>query len=148
MTHRKYTAQQVTRIGLLLMLVLLLAACGGKKSEAADAEPNAAPAAAEQQEIAVQGDPAQGEQLYQTTCVACHGPDATGVQGLGKSLHASESEFISSQTDEQLVEFIKQGRQPGDPGNTTGVAMPPKGGNPALSDEDLYHIVAWLRTLE
>jgi mono/diheme cytochrome c family protein len=28
------------------------------------------------------------------------------------------------------------------------VAMPPKGGNPALSEEDLADVVAYLRTLE
>lgn len=143
---RQTTAKQATIIGLMLLLALLLAACGGKKKASAS---DAAPAAAGQQDVAVvQGDPAKGEQIFQTACVACHGPDATGVEGLGKSLHAGESEFVASQTDEQLVEFIKQGRQPGEPGNTTGVAMPPKGGNPALSDEDIHHIVAWLRTLE
>jgi disulfide bond formation protein DsbB len=82
------------------------------------------------------------------SCIACHGADAKGVQGLGKSLHPSDSEFVSQNSDEELVEFIKVGRQPGEPGNTTGVAMPPKGGNPAISDEDLYDIVAWMRTLD
>jgi disulfide bond formation protein DsbB len=67
---------------------------------------------------------------------------------LGKSLHASESEFVRTQSDDALVEFIKVGRQPDDPANTTGIAMPPKGGNPAITDGDLYNIVAWLRTLE
>lgn len=123
-------------VTVLLLLTLLLVACGGRKTEAAE------------QSSAMQGDPAQGQQLFQTTCAACHGPEAMGVDGLGKGLHPSESEFVGNQSDDQLVEFIKQGRQPGEPGNTTGVAMPPKGGNPALSDEDIYHIVAWLRTLQ
>lgn len=149
MKSGKQMTKRMTIVSLLMLLVLLLAACGGRKSEAASPAPDQAAApAAEEQAAAVQGDPAKGEQLFQTGCNACHGPDATGVQGLGKSLHAGESEFVSTQSDDELVEFIKKGRQPGEPGNTTGVAMPPKGGNPALSDEDIYHIVAWLRTLE
>ena len=39
-------------------------------------------------------------------------------------------------------------RGPADPLNTTGVGMPSKGGNPALTDEDLYDIVAYIRTLQ
>jgi disulfide bond formation protein DsbB len=46
------------------------------------------------------------------------------------------------------VAFIKVGRGVDDPANTTGVAMLPKGGNPGLSDQDLYDIVAYLRTLQ
>ena len=43
---------------------------------------------------------------------------------------------------------IQVGRPAGDPLNDTGVDMPPRGGNPSLSDEDLAHIVAYLRTLQ
>jgi mono/diheme cytochrome c family protein len=39
------------------------------------------------------------------------------------------------------------GRQPTDPLNTTGQLMPAKGGNPALTDEDLYNVVAYIRSL-
>ena len=58
------------------------------------------------------------------------------------------SQFIASKTDDELVAFIKVGRDPSDPLNTTGVAMPSKGGNPALSDEDFYNIVAYIRTIQ
>ena len=69
-----------------------------------------------------------------------------GISGLGKDMRASQ--FITGKTDTELVEFIKIGRNPGDPLNTTGVAMPPKGGNPTLSDEDLTDIVAYIRALQ
>ena len=46
-----------------------------------------------------------------------------------------------------MLEFVKVGRPTGDPLNTTGVDMPPKGGNPALSEEDLYDIVAYIRAI-
>jgi disulfide bond formation protein DsbB len=86
---------------------------------------------------------AEGQTLYQTTCMACHGIDARGVPNLGKDLLASE--FVHGLTDQELHNFIVVGRQPWDEGNTTGVAMPPRGGNPALSDEDIDKIVVFLR---
>jgi mono/diheme cytochrome c family protein len=131
-------------VTILAIFVLLVAGCGGKKTSANSAQASEPTAAAASE---VQGDATKGQQAFQS-CVACHGPEAQGVQGLGKSLHSSESEFVRSQSDDELVQFIKTGRQPDDPANTTGVAMPPKGGNPAISDADLYNIVAWLRTLE
>jgi disulfide bond formation protein DsbB len=35
-----------------------------------------------------------------------------------------------------------------DPLNTTGIAMPPKGGNPALTDGQIVDIVAYLRSIQ
>jgi len=131
----------------LFVLVLLLASCGGKsEAESAPAEATAVPPTATAS--APIGDATKGEVAFQATCIACHGADALGVVNLGKSLHASDSEFMRTHSDEEMVEFIKVGRQPDDPLNTTGIAMPPKGGNPAISDEDIHNIVAWLRTLE
>jgi len=92
------------------------------------------------------GDPIAGQDLFVGTCAACHGPAAEGVEGLGKDM--TTSEFIAGQSDDELVAFIKVGRGPADPLNTTGVGMPSKGGNPALSDEDLYDIVAHIRSLQ
>ena len=120
-------------ISLLLILMTILTACGGSA--------NAAPAPAD-----TAGDPVAGEKLFMGTCAACHGPDGQGLPGLGKNLVTSE--FVAGKTDSELVEFIKVGRGPDDPLNTTGVTMPPKGNNPALSDEDLYHIVAYIRTIQ
>lgn len=118
---------------LFLIAGLGLAACGGSgQTEQAPAQ-------------ASQGDPAIGKELF-TSCAACHGPAGEGVPGLGKDM--TSNEFIAEKTDQELIEFIKQGRDPGDPLNTTGVAMPPKGGNPALTDEDLQNIVAYMRSLQ
>jgi disulfide bond formation protein DsbB len=92
------------------------------------------------------GDPANGQQQFTMTCSACHGPAGEGIAGLGKDLTASE--FVTGQTDAELIDFIKVGRDPGDPLNTTGVGMPSKGGNPALTDEDLQDIVSFMRTIQ
>jgi mono/diheme cytochrome c family protein len=119
-------------VALLLLLMVSLTACGGSVNAATV---QAVPA----------GDPTAGERLFMSTCATCHGPDGQGLPGLGKDLVTSE--FVAGKTDSQLIEFIKVGRGPDDPLNTTGVTMPAKGNNPALTDEDLYNIVAYIRTL-
>lgn len=132
-------------LSVLLIAVIVLAACGGGAATPAPApttapEPTAAPATP-----AMVGDAAAGEKDYNQYCVACHGPGAVGVDKLGKSWVTSQ--FIKSQTDDQLLAFIKVGRPASDAANTTGVDMPPKGGNPALTDQQLYDIIAYMRTI-
>jgi disulfide bond formation protein DsbB len=87
---------------------------------------------------------ARGKKAYMS-CMACHGKDATGVKNMGKDL--VNSPFVERLSDPALVDFIKKGRGPTDPDNTTRIAMPPKGGNPALKDEQIKDIVAYLRSL-
>jgi disulfide bond formation protein DsbB len=90
---------------------------------------------------------ASGTKLYATTCIACHGPGGAGIAGNGKALR--DNAFIRSLSDdEELLAFILKGRDPGDPMNTTGVGMPARGGNPALSEDDLLDIISYLRTLQ
>lgn len=86
----------------------------------------------------------KGEQLFMT-CSACHGIDARGIPNLGKNL--VDSEFVHSLSDTDLLNFIKTGRPSWDTLNTTGIDMPPKGGNPAFTDEDLLAIIAYVRSL-
>jgi disulfide bond formation protein DsbB len=86
----------------------------------------------------------KGQQLF-LTCSACHGPDARGLPKLGKNL--IESEFVHSLNDQDLLTFVKTGRPSWDALNTTGIDMPPKGGNPAFTDEDILAIIAYIRTL-
>jgi disulfide bond formation protein DsbB len=119
-----------TTVFVLILAATLLAACGG----GAQASPTPF------------GDAAAGRQAYLATCVACHGQDAKGVTGLGKDL--TTSTFLQEQTNEQLLVFLQTGRPASDPLNTTGVDMPPRGGNPAFTDTDLQNIVAYLRTLQ
>ena len=87
----------------------------------------------------------QGHELYIRTCSMCHGINGEGVQRLGKSLR--DSSFARGQSDEELVRFLIEGRGPEHPDNTQGIAMPPRGGNPGLSDEDLGLIVAYVRSI-
>jgi mono/diheme cytochrome c family protein len=89
------------------------------------------------------GFPHIGEGLYRSNCASCHGLDLQGVIGIGKSLIGSE--FVASQTDAELQAFIIEGRRVWDTANTTGVEMPARGGNPALSGEQIRLIVEYIR---
>jgi heme/copper-type cytochrome/quinol oxidase subunit 3/mono/diheme cytochrome c family protein len=91
-------------------------------------------------------DAERGRKLFLSTCASCHGAAGEGVPGSGKELRGSQ--FITTRDDAALLAFVKQGRQPWDPLNTTRLAMPPRGGNPLLSDADLADIIAFVRTLQ
>lgn len=101
------------------------------------------------QEVALAAlDPAaitKGETVFQTICTACHGFNAKGIPGLGKTLVGSE--FVNDMSDTDLLAFIVKGREVIDPLNTTGVMMPARGGNPGLTDDDLLHVIAYIRSL-
>lgn len=112
---------------------LALTACGGDSGPTTTEGP------------AGPGNIARGADVYRGTCAACHGGDVEGINGLGPSLIGND--FIASQTEEELADFIKIGRDKDDPENTTGVAMPAKGGNPSLSDQELRDVSAYLISL-
>jgi cytochrome c oxidase subunit 3 len=92
------------------------------------------------------GDVERGRTYFLETCRACHGVRGEGIPGQGKDQRGSA--FIEECTDAELVDFIKAGRMPFDPLNTTGIQMPPKGGNPLLTDQQLFDVVAYIRTFE
>lgn len=87
-----------------------------------------------------------GSRVFAATCAACHGKEGKGLPNLGKDM--THSEFIKKLDDDGLLKFIQRGRDPGDPLNTTKVGMPPKGGNPALSEDDLLDVIAFIRALQ
>ena len=115
---------------------LLLAAC-------ADGDSNAGEAVSPP---ALVGDASAGKMVYEGTCVACHGPGAVGITGLGKDWTVSE--FIRNNSDADLMAFIKQGRLTTDSDNTTGVDMPAMGGNKELTYQDLADVIAYMRTVQ
>lgn len=139
----KMRLSRTTLTAALVAVLLLFGGCGDDDDSSGTdetrdetAETDAAPAS---------GDAANGRDLYVETCQTCHGPEAEGVDGLGKPLVGSE--FLASSSSEELVGFVKVGRPSSDPENTTGVDMPPKGGNPALSDEEIVDIAAYMESL-
>lgn len=144
----KFNTRKIIIVSMLsLALILGAAACGGSSSNGGDTPDDAAPTdtATAPTEDTSGGDVLSGQGIYSGLCVACHGPDATGVEGLGKNL--IESEFVAAKSDAELAAFIAEGRPATDADNTTGIDMPPRGGNPALTDDDLLAVVAYLRSL-
>jgi mono/diheme cytochrome c family protein len=123
-------------IGLLAVLALVFAACS---------ESTGSPTTTAATVPAGAGDAAHGEALYNGSCIACHGPNGQGIEGLGKPWVGSD--FINTSTDEDLVEFLIVGRPSDDPLNSTGIAMLPRGGNSGLTDADLQDLVAYMRSL-
>src|SRR5262245_16055535 len=99
----------------LVLALFVLSACG-TPAPASTATP-----------IGPVGDAVKGQAKFASTCSACHGPDAKGLTGLGKNL--TTSEFAKGLSDADLIAFITKGRDTSDPLNTTGVQMPPHGGN-------------------
>jgi disulfide bond formation protein DsbB len=118
----------------LFLVAILLSACGSSTPPPPTAIPT--PAA----------DLANGQQKFTGTCASCHGPDAKGMPSLGKDLTVSE--FVKDKADADMLAFLLVGRPASDPLNTVGVDMPPKGGNPALTDKDLLDIIAYVRSLQ
>ena len=116
-------------LAITLVAILMLAACGGSAEPTYSAE-----------------DVALGGELFVGTCSACHGPDAKGLPNLGKDL--TTSEYVRDSSDEALITLLKEGRPSGHELNTTGVDMPPKGGNPSLTDDDLTALVAYVRSIQ
>ena len=92
-----------------------------------------------QESAPVKIDLAKGKKLYQTTCFACHGTNGKGVvPGTPNFIRKKGS---LSKTDKVLAKNIWEGyRSPGSP-----LAMPPKGGNPKLTKDDITHILGYMR---
>ncbi|MBI2964334.1 MAG: cytochrome c [Deltaproteobacteria bacterium] len=121
-------------LGAALLLGAALSACqkgGGEHDHGAAQGPPA--------------DAAHGKVVFTTTCSTCHGQDGMGVKGLGRDLVTSE--FVTESSDEELLKMVNTGRPADDPLNTTKIAMPPKGGNAALSEQDVRDAIAYLRTI-
>jgi disulfide bond formation protein DsbB len=92
---------------------------------------------------ALPGDPARGATLYGQNCASCHGASLEG--GIGPALNPIvKLPGVSNPLDPNfLIDIITNGRihQPGDPGT---VNMPPKGGNPKLTDQDVKDLAAYI----
>ena len=112
-----------------------------KAAKSADGKPAAqatAPAAetkpAEKMAAADEKKPADGKSVYESACAACH---AGGLAGAPKAGDKSQWGDRVSQGQETLYASAIKGKG----------AMPPKGGNPSLSDEQVKSAVDHLVSL-
>ncbi len=80
-----------------------------------------------------------GSDVYNQTCVACHGNNGKGT--VPGAPNFTRSDGVLSQSDETLFNHIKLGfKSPG-----SAMAMPPKGGNMSLTDSDIKAVVEYLQ---
>lgn len=84
-------------------------------------------------------DALKGESIYGSTCVACHGAKGNGtIPGVPDF---TKKKGVLTKPDQELFENIKNGFQ--NPGSF--MAMPPLGGNPDLTDQDVKDVIAYIR---
>lgn len=119
---------------LWIVIAAALTACGGQSDAGTSDLPYSADLLS------------RGENLYHQTCFACHGPDGKGLPGLGRDL--TTSTFIQELSDEELLEYVLEGRGVDDPRNITGNVMPPKGGFDFLTNDDILAIIAFVRSIQ
>lgn len=85
------------------------------------------------------GDAERGRDLYSQTCVACHSANGEGAfEGVPNLMIASGP--LAKSDEILLANMINGFQSAGSP-----MAMPPRGGNPDLTDEDMVHVLAFLR---
>lgn len=81
-----------------------------------------------------------GREVYDLTCVACHGADGSGAMPGTPDFTAPDGPL--SKSDAVLIQHITQGFQtPGSP-----MAMPAMGGNPDLNAADVHAVLEYMRT--
>ncbi|MFV2059986.1 MAG: cytochrome c5 family protein [Gammaproteobacteria bacterium] len=80
-----------------------------------------------------------GKEVYEQTCIACHGADGTGpLPGVPNFTNKSGR---LAKSDKVLIEHITNGFQ----SSGSAMAMPPKGGNPNLSEKNIKDILKYIR---
>lgn len=85
------------------------------------------------------GNAAAGDQVFHGTCVACHGEHGKGI--VPGTPNFTKKGGVLSLPDKVLISRILHGFQSDD----SPMAMPPKGGNPALTRQDAQNALAYLR---
>ena len=92
---------------------------------------------------ALPGDPTKGATLYGQNCATCHGASLEG--GIGAVLNPIDKlPGVANALDPSfLIDIITNGRQP-QAGDPKQIAMPAKGGNTALTDQDVKDLAAYI----
>lgn len=96
-----------------------------------------------QSPVTAGGNPADGDQIFNSICSSCHGERGiTEIPGIPVFAKGERM----NKTDEQLKKSIKNGVN--NPNNPAGMAMPPYGGGPAMNDKQISDVIAFIRTLK
>ena len=80
-----------------------------------------------------------GESVYQTTCIACHGADGAGILPGTPNFTSAKSPLATKTQDELLRNMLNGFQSKGSP-----MAMPAKGGNPVLGEQDMRNVLDYM----
>lgn len=80
-----------------------------------------------------------GKDIFGRTCIACHGADGAGVLPGVPDLTKRDGPL--AQPDAVLIERISNGYQ----SKGSALAMPPKGGDPSLTERQIRDVLAYVR---
>ncbi len=142
-TIKLYFGEKAMRIHLFILLFvlsLLLAACGG----ASQAEPTpipTVPAAYAGKTMPASADASAGKEVFTVNCESCHGPQGHGDGPAAASLDPKPRnlpQFVQLVGDDYLFWRVSEG-VPG----TSMVAW-----SNVLSEEDIWNVIAYVRTLK
>jgi len=85
---------------------------------------------------------ASGQDTYDNVCVACHGEDGKGAEGMeGAVPDFTNAPAIWSKSDAVLAQSVINGIEKPE----AEVTMPPRAGDDELSDKDINEAVAYIR---
>lgn len=79
------------------------------------------------------------EDLYVQNCLVCHGDDGAGAMPGVSDL--TDNRKWAELADQKLLEKLNNGISP----KGAAVSMPPKGGNPNLTDKELLGIIEYMK---
>ena len=84
-------------------------------------------------------DLSNGKEIYEQSCITCHGDDGAG--GMPGVPDMTEDGGSLEKPDTELKQNIITGFQSPD----APIAMPARGGNPALTDDQIESVIAYMR---
>ena len=82
---------------------------------------------------------ASGKEVYNGTCIACHGADGKGVVPGAPDFTASDTPL--KKEDAVFIKHMMNGFQ----SEGSPMAMPPKGGNAKLKKVDMVNVLKYMR---
>lgn len=123
----------------------LAAGCGPDRAVDSTARPPATPVAVATASAPVSPMAQRGAQVFRAYCISCHSVDGRGLSPLGVDL--TTSDFVRRGNDEDLEQFLRQGRAADAHGSRTGRQMPGLAGLPDIGPSELAALVAHLREI-
>jgi len=84
-----------------------------------------------------------GEKIFEQTCAACHGSDGTGAIAGVPDLTQLKGFRFGENSNTALFEHFTHVKQ-GIKSSSGSISMPPKGGNPDLTDQDIRDVLKYM----